>query len=72
MTRHLLDEVLDAKQQPSRPALPSVSGIRLIPRRCSCTWRLTLGATEATWTLTETDRFCPTHGEISSESEAPA
>jgi hypothetical protein len=64
MTIHRLDEVLEARQQPRRPAPEPVSSVRLIPRPCSCTWRLNLGAIEATWTLTQTDPYCPMHGEV--------
>lgn len=70
MTIHRLDEVLDAMlPKPScRPPLASVSSVRFIPRPCSCTWQLRLGAGEATWTLTETGPCCPMHGVSSDET----
>jgi hypothetical protein len=49
------------------PGLLAVSSVRLIPRPCSCTWALRLGAVEATWTLTETDPLCGLHGISSDE-----
>jgi hypothetical protein len=85
MTRHLLDEVLDAPPKPRHIGLPQQTGadalhdpcgrgplaavpsVRLIPRPCSCTWRLRLGAGEATWTLTGTDPLCRMHGDSSDE-----
>jgi hypothetical protein len=64
VTIHRLDEVLDAK--PPRPPAPAVSGVRSIPRPCSCTWKPHFSTIPAAWTLTETDRFCPVHGEVGS------
>ena len=66
MTRHLLDEVLDAKQQPPRLA-EAVRSIRSIPRWCSCTWTPRFSTVPATWTLTGTDPGCKLHGSSSDE-----
>ncbi len=46
----------------------TVQGVRLIPRPCSCTWTLRLGAAEAAWSLTETDPGCKLHGSSSDET----
>jgi hypothetical protein len=48
-------------------AMAVVPGVRLIPRPCSCTWRPHLSTVPATWTLTETDPYCPMHGFSSDE-----
>ena len=70
MPRDIWGAVLDAKlPRPASPP-PAVSSVRLIPRPCSCTWRLRLGAIEATWTLTETDPGCKMHGDSSDENGA--
>ena len=47
----------------------AVSSVRMIPRPCSCTWRLRLGADEATWSLTQTDPLCRMHGDSSDEKD---
>lgn len=41
--------------------VPAVRSVRLIPRMCSCTWTLRLGAGDATWTLAEADPACRLH-----------
>lgn len=48
-----------------------VSSVRLIPRPCSCTWRLTLGNWEAAWTRTEEDPGCKMHGAASEPPGGP-
>lgn len=51
----------------SREAVAVETSVRLIPRLCSCTWVLRLGAVEATWALTGTDPKCKLHGISSDE-----
>ena len=45
----------------------SVRGVRTLPHPCSCTWRLRLGAEEASWSRTETGPACPTHAQSSDD-----
>jgi len=63
MTRHLLDEVLDARPPVPPPPPVAVQGWRAIPQGCGeCVWTPDYRTLPSTWTLAKADPSCGLHG----------